>query len=427
MQIFTSRVSWLIVLATIIFIASTAPAAEQVVPVGTIVDKTNVDKYSQYLSPALVWMVEHGVKMPVSAYKRVDFPPPFKEATEKYSAQVELAPDGMKKINHVAGLPFTKIDPADPWAGTKHMYNFDAAIAVDDLDLRNFDCDTGAVGKDGQSLRVERHFLIDHIRRLYYVERLEVDPKPTNPDNPDQVRLKEAMYPIREPFDLTGTGFTYNRYLDYTRQDDSWLYLPQLRRVRRLSSAQRSDALFGQDTDQDSYAGYAGNVSWMTWKYLGEKTILASFHSENLPVKWGEGSGDYVHYDNWEPRDVYVVEGVSKLPQYAYGKRVIFLDKESYRIPYSDIYDQAGQLWKVWVNNFKYAKEPIPGAKYSFQWDVSYNPSITMVDMQLEHATHCSLPSDKFKGEQGWYINVGDKEGTAPEYFSLSSIISAAR
>jgi len=410
-------------------LAAAAPvrAADQVVPAGTVVDKSNLSQYSQYLSPGLIWIVEHGVKLPVAEYKQVDFPPPFKEATEKYSAQVELAPDGTHKINHVAGMPFPKVDPNDPNAAIKHMFNFDAAIAVDDLDLRNFDCDTGAVGKGGDPLRVERHFLIDHIRRLYWVERLEVDPKPTNPDNADGIRYKEALYPIREPFDLTGTGFTFNRYLDNNRQDDSWLYLPQLRRVRRLSSAQRSDALFGQDTDQDSYAGYAGNVAWMAWKYLGEKTILGSFHAEHLPVKWGAGSADFMQDDRWEPRNVWVVEGVSKLPQYAYGKRVIYLDKESYRIPYTDIYDQAGQLWKVWVNNFKYAQEPIPNSKYKHKWDVSFNPSITMVDMQLEHATHCSLPSDKFEGEQGWYVNLGDQEGTTADYFALSAIIAAAR
>jgi hypothetical protein len=408
-------------------IARPAGAAEQVVPVGTVINKTNVDKYEQYLSPAMVWIVKRGVELPVTEYRKVEFPPPFREATERYSAQVELAPDGTHKLNHVAGLPFPKIDPNDKWAATMHMFNFDAAIAVDDLDLRNFDCDTGTIGKGTDPLRVERHFLIDHIRRLYWIERLMVDPKPQNPDNPDLVRYKEALYPIREPFDLKGTGFTFNRYQDHTRQDDSWLYLPQLRRVRRLSSAQRSDALFGQDTDQDSYAGYAGNVAWMDWKFLGEKTLLASFHSENLPVKWGNGAANFIHHDGWEPRDVWIVEGVSRLPQYAYGKRVIFLDKESYRIPYTDIYDQAGELWKIWVNNYKYAHRPFPEAKYGFDYDVSYNPSITMVDTQLEHATHCSLPSDKFPGEQGWYINVGNREGTTAEYFALSNIISAAR
>ncbi|MFQ5479541.1 MAG: DUF1329 domain-containing protein, partial [Candidatus Binatia bacterium] len=136
---------------------------------------------------------------------------------------------------------------------------------------------------------------------------------------------------------------------------------------------------------------------------------------------------NFMQDDVWEPREVWVVEGISKLPQYAYSKRVIFLDKETYRIPYTDMYDNAGELWKIWVNNFKYARKPIPEAEYGFDWKVSYNASISMVDMQLEHATHCSLPSDKFPGEQGWYINLGDLEGTTEEYFELSAIIAAGR
>jgi hypothetical protein len=124
-------------------------------------------------------------------------------------------------------------------------------------------------------VHVERHFLIDHIRRLYFIERTEVEPKPTMP-NRDSARFKEALYPLIEPLDLKGVGFTFTRYMNHTRHDDTWLYLPQLRRVRRLSSAQRSDALFGQDADADSYEGYQGNVAWMTWKFLGEKTITGS-------------------------------------------------------------------------------------------------------------------------------------------------------
>jgi hypothetical protein len=413
-------------LSAVLAIAAPALAAEQVVPVGTVIDKTNIDKYKEFFSPGMQWIIEHDVSLRVGPYKQIEHPPPFRAATEKYSSQVKLSDDGLYLVNHVAGMPFTQVESSDPNAAVKHMFNFNAAIAVDDLDLRNFDCDTGTVGSNGEPLKVERHFLLEHIRRLYFRERLIVDPKPEMPSK-DETRYKEALYPIVEPFDLKGTGFTLNRYLDHNRQDDTWLYLPQLRRVRRLSSAQRSDALFGQDTDQDSYAGYAGNVAWMTWKYLGEKTVLASFHSENLPVKWLPPSGNYMHDDVWEPRDVVIVEGVSKLPQYAYSKRVIYLDKEVTRIPYTDMYDQAGELWKIWVNNYKVAHKPIPTAKYGFDYDVTYNPSITMVDMQLVHATHCSLPSSRFESEQGWYVNLGDKEGTTEDYFALSAIIAAGR
>ncbi|MFQ5479260.1 MAG: DUF1329 domain-containing protein [Candidatus Binatia bacterium] len=411
-----------------VVLATPAASAEPKIPApGTVIDRSNIHEYRDLFSPAMLWTIDRGVKIRVGTYKKVTLPPPFMEATEKFSSQVELSEDRTELKNYVAGLPFPKIDANDPTVASKLMFNFITTIRLDDLDLRNFDCDTGAVGRDGDPVTVEKHFLIDHLRRLSFVERTEVDPKPTMP-NMDEVRYKEALYPLIEPFDLKGVGFTLNRYLETARHDDTWLYLPQLRRVRRLSSAQRSDALFGQDTDMDSYAGYAGKPAWMEWKFLGEKKVLGSFHSENLPVKWGEPSGDFVHADLWEPRDAWVVEGISKLPQYAYGKRVIFLDKESYRIPFTDIYDTAGELWKMWLNQYKFSKCPVPGADYCLDYeDGQFNPSITMVDVQLEHATFCALPSHRFPGEQGWYVNVGDQEGTTEDYFSLSAIISAGR
>ncbi len=408
-------------------VLATIATGEQNPPVGTVIDKANIDTFKDFFSPAVQWIVRRGAKINVAPYRKIELTPLVKEATEKYSAQVELSEDGTHVLNHVAGLPFPTVDPNEKFAATKVMYNFESAIEVDDLDLRNFDCDTGVIGRNGDPVRVERHFLIDHFRRMYFTGRLEVDPIPVLEPNKDEVRLKEALYPLIEPFDLKGVGFTSNRYIDHTRQDDSWLYLPQLRRVRRLSSAQRSDALFGQDTDQDSYAGYAGNVSWMNWKFLGEKKLLASMHSKHLPVKWSAPSADYMHDDGWEPRDVWVVEGRSKLPQYAFSKRVIFVDKETSLVAYSDMYDQAGELWKVWINNYKRGTKPIEEAKYEAPYERNFNPSITMVDIQLEHVTFCSLPSSRFEAEQGWYVNLGDKEGTTEEGFALSSIIKSGR
>lgn len=420
----------LLTLGALTVAASALPSvatAEQNPPVGTVIDRTNVDKYKDFFGPAMLWSIDRGVKVNVGEYKKIDHPKPVQEATEKYSGQVKLGADKIRVENYIAGLPFPAIAADDPDKAVKHMFNYEASIETDDLDVRNFDCDTGAVGKNGDPVRVERHFLIDHFRRLYFTGRLEIDPKPTMEPNRDAVRYKESLYPLIEPFDLKGTGFTYNRYLDNSKQDDSWLYLPQLRRVRRLSSAQRSDALFGQDTDQDSYGGYAGNIAWMDWKFLGEKTVLASFHGENVPVQWGEPSGDFMHNDKWEPRETWVIEGISKLPQYAYSKRVMYLDKESLFIAYSDIYDTAGELWKMWVNEFKIAHKPRPDASYESAHERRFFPSITMIDMQLEHATYCSLPSSRFPGEQGWYVNVGDKEGTVEAQFELSAIIAAGR
>src|SRR5439155_743849 len=161
--------------------------------------------------------------------------------------------------------------------------------------------------------------------------------------------------------DLKGVGALGNRYTSSEKQDDSWLYLPSLRRVRRLSTAQRSDALFGQDTDVDSYYGYSGHPAWMDFKFLGERDLISCYHAQHYPVKWHD-KVDWAFDDVWEKRKVYVIEGISKLPQYAYGKRVIFVDKEAWVIPFSDIYDRSGELWKIWINDMSFRKKAFEGA-----------------------------------------------------------------
>jgi hypothetical protein len=398
-------------------------AQAQVSP-GDVITKANADKVKDLVSPGMFWCVQHGFPMKIIETKPVTWKRPYKEATEKYSGQVKLGADGIKVENYVAGQPFPGVDANDKQAAIKVMWNFNFRPNFeDDLDLRNFDADTGPISDD-RPLQVERHFLVDHFRRLRYVGRLYVDPKPEIP-NKENFEFKETLHPLIEPFDLKGVGFTYYRYFDPAKQDDSWLYLPSLRRVRRLSTAQRSDALFGQDTDQDSYGGYAGQIAWADWKLLGAKEMLGAMHTTPFPVKWVDGAADWAFDGEWEKRKVFAVEGASKLPQYAYSKRVLYVDNESWETPYSDMYDRAGQLWKVWINNFTQKSEAFPGAKMKYDEPTGMTPSIVMVDMQLQHATRASLPSSRFPGEPGWYWSQGDKEGSTEAQFTIAELIGS--
>ena len=306
------RILVLVPFAAIVVASSFSSAFADVVP-GEVITRENMDKLGDLVSPGIRWCVERGLKLKIVPYRKIEWNREYREATEKYSAQVRLSADGRLE-HYVAGLPFPNLDPNDPQIALKIMWNYDyKPFVTDDSDLRNFDADTGPLNKDA-GMTVERHYLLDHFRTLFYNGRLIVDPKPELP-NPEGVRYKASMHPILEPFDLKGVGLTTIRYLDPDRQDDTWLYMPSLRRVRRLSSAQRSDALFGQDTDVDSYGGYAGQIPWFEWKFLGEKEVLGSFHSENFPVRYCDGPGDFVFCDAWEKRKVWVVEGKPTMPQ----------------------------------------------------------------------------------------------------------------
>jgi hypothetical protein len=404
--------------------ALAGPLHADVVP-GDVITAENVDKVKDLVSPGLEWCIRRGWPITIIESKRIEWPRAYREATERYAGQVRLASDGLRMENYVAGQPFPFIDPKDPQVAIKIMYNYDYNFfATDDVDLRNFDGDTGTITAHGP-MTVERHFLIDHFRRLFWTGRLYVDPKPEKP-NPQGFRRQEGLYPILEPFDVKGVGMVGNRYIAPEKFDDSWLYIPSLRRVRRMSTAQRSDALFGQDTDVDSYGGYAGQIAWMDWKYLGEKEILAAAQAKHIPVKWHE-KVDWAFDEGWEKRRVYVVEGISKLPQYGYGKRVLFVDKEGWGVPYSDIYDRAGELWKIWINDVAVRRKmsDAPGA-IEYEDPRIFAPAIVMVDMQLEHATRASLPSPRFPGEQGWYFNQGEGSGVEEDWFTVAALVHAA-
>src|SRR5581483_3750121 len=343
------RIRWMIAVAAL---ALAAPAARADVAPGDRITAENVDRVRALVSPGLEWCIRHGWPITVRETRRVPWPQAYRDATEKYASQVTLSADGLTLRNYVAGLPFPHVDPQDPLAALKIMWNYNYGfVTTDDVDLRNFDADTGTI-EDHGPLAVERHFLLDHFRRLFWTGRLYVDPKPEKP-NPNGYRVQQGLYPILEPFDLKGVGALGNRYTDSAKQDDTWLYLPSLRRVRRLSSAQRSDALFGQDTDVDSFGGYAGQIAWMDWKFLGSREVLAVLHGDHYPVKWAERV-DWAFDERWEKRKVWAVEGTSKLPQYAFSKRVIFVDQETWTIPFSDIYDRSGELWKIWINDFSF-------------------------------------------------------------------------
>jgi Protein of unknown function (DUF1329) len=409
-------------------VLSLSPQARADVKPGDAITKANAEQVKDLVSPGVLWCLKRGWPMKIVDYKKIEPPKAYLDATEKYSAQVKLAADGLNIEGYVAGMPFPKLDPNDPKIATKVMWNYEYKwLVTDDSDARNFDADTGPTFGGDTPMSVERHFLIDHVRVLRYVGRLVLDPKPVW-ETKEGFQTKNTLHPILEPFDLKGVGGLSYRYIDPSKTDDTWLYLPSLRRVRRLSTAQRSDALFGQDADIDSFYGYAGHIAWMDWKFLGEKQMLGAWHGQNFPVKYGTGGSDFAFDDVWEKRPVYVIEGVSKLPQYAYSKRVIYVDKEAWGVPFSDMYDRRGELWKVWLNLFSMRKKPFDAAKTStYETDMPFLPSIVMVDTQLQHATRVGLPSNKLTGEEGWYFNLGDKAGNTEDVFTISHLIESGR
>jgi hypothetical protein len=248
--------------------------------------------------------------------------------------------------------------------------------------------------------------------------------------NPDGIRYKEILAPVVAPFDMKGVGQLSFRYLSAARQDDTWLYVPAIRRIRRMSTSQRSDSLFGQDTDQDSYWGFSGHIAWSEWKLLGVKEVLGVVHRKHYPPQRCPGGGDFAYCDEWEKRPVYVIEGVSKMPQYAYSKRILYLDSEAWVVLYSDIYDKRGELWKVWLEFFSFRKQSHPGSKIVYQDEMGFT-SAAMIDTQLNHATVIMIPGPATATGETWFFDKGADAastyapGNTEDVFSVAHLIEA--
>ena len=58
---------------------------------------------------------------------------------------------------------------------------------------------------------------------------------------------KRTVLFYQSPTNVRGTGFLTYDYPNADTDDDQWLYLPALRKVRRISSSDRGDYFLGTD------------------------------------------------------------------------------------------------------------------------------------------------------------------------------------
>lgn len=384
----------------------------------SITDSQSAESTEARLSPGLDWCVRKGWSIRVGPYKRVVMPTAYSAATEKFAPQVKLGADTIALENYVAGLPFPVLDTSDPQAGVKIAWNVVASWrATDDLDVRGLTAETGQITDSGE-FRVETTFKVPRYRELHYFGRVYVAPVPRLSDV-SGFMFSGLVESIQEPIDLRNTALLRRRPNDGT-SDDVWIYSPMLGKARRVPSSEVFKAPFGQDFDMDSLWGFSGRVEDMQWKLVGETVVLAPVHARPESVHWLPTAVGFD--DSWEPRRVYVVEATPRSPKYDYGKRILYVDRESFSVVYSDIYDQSGQLAKVLVNLISFHGISDSSSLAAGDGDFPHYSALVMVDVQSSHATRITIPASNGSAERGWYVNGGAGYGTTTALFNPGTL-----
>jgi hypothetical protein len=415
---FISLIAAILIVLSARLVAAGEPVA------GDVITKANMDAYESRLAPSTINMLGYGMKIRVRAPESCPWPEDFKRATEKYSAQVKLGDDKRHLEGYVAGMPFPTIDPNDPDAAWKVMWNHEHKPAFSD-DVRT----EWVVENQNETGAVEKMLSSEVWRRLKWEGRIIQDPKPIIPHDPP-LRYTEQWGPIRTPFDLVGTAFLLYRYDLQSRSDDSWLYLPQLRRVRRYSTSDRSGTLFGSDIDQDSIWGFNSKPEWWDFRLLGEKEVLVPMHAQKYGTNdvWcgDKGTESWVPCVDWEMRKVWLVEGrPTLLPVYAFAKRHLYIDQEVYNVSTSEMFDKNDELWKVWQNVFWCTDAPRAGR--SFKDKRLVTPAVAVIDFQLMHSSRITPPGPATPLQWDWLFESGEASLNTPEFYTIASIIAEAR
>lgn len=127
----------------------------------------------------------------------------------------------------------------------------------------------------------------------------------------------KTMVIFDRPRELQGTALLTFGHTE--ESDDQWLYLPALKRVKRIASNNQSGSFMGSEFAYEDIGSQ--EVERYTYRYVGNDTLsgVEAFVVERYPVDRHSG----------------------------YSRQVVWLDKEEYRALRIDYYNRGDELLKT--------------------------------------------------------------------------------
>ncbi len=129
---------------------------------------------------------------------------------------------------------------------------------------------------------------------------------------------KKIMF-FLSPADVRNTSFMNWSYDDPSKEDDQWIYLPALRKVKRISSSNKDDYFMGSD---------------FTYDDLGER------HPD-------EDNHKLLRTEKLNGEECYVVQSTPKESGYMYSKVVTWVIKDKWIGLKKEFYDEDGDFLKT--------------------------------------------------------------------------------
>ena len=136
-------------------------------------------------------------------------------------------------------------------------------------------------------------------------------------EKPDEQVGDKSLIVFSNPPDIDGTALL--SYAKILKSDDQWLYLPALKRVKRISSANKSGPFVGSEFSFEDFT--AQELNKYSYKYLRAEAC-------------GELNCD-------------VIERYPRYKNSGYSKQIGWVDQVDYQVRRIEFYDRRGALLKT--------------------------------------------------------------------------------
>jgi outer membrane lipoprotein-sorting protein len=131
----------------------------------------------------------------------------------------------------------------------------------------------------------------------------------------------KSMSIFDKPADVSGTAFlTFSHAI---KPDEQWLYLPALKRVKRINSKNKSGPFMGSEFAYEDLASQ--EIEKYTYKYLRDEPINGV--------------------------DCFVIERYPAYEHSGYTRQIVWLNKDKYVAEKIEFYDRKNDLLKTLVNS----------------------------------------------------------------------------
>jgi len=211
----------------------------------------------------------------------------------------------------------------------------------------------------------------------------------------------KAVFTFIAPNEVRGMKALTVSYYEPEKESDYWMYMPSLRRIRRISAADRDDSFFGSDctwadaadikVDEEKHRLIGIEkypVKWdeniyvephpEAWEHVYDKECTATDesrddcegidHNFSFKSKFPLSPGKRPRLDNLGP-ECYVVESIPQWPTY-YAKKITRFHKEHKFALSQDYYDEKGRhikyFHRTWIKIGEVAGQA--GPIWSISW-----------------------------------------------------------